>query len=228
MTYEAVGFGSHHWIARAGGTTRFVAIHDREMRLVDENGDRTAACDRVIPRRSELCAAIDDLDLPRTTGSFAEPTRKLLTRHRADVVRARARFDELDLAVRERRTVVVNHGEPHRANVIVTDDGPVLIDWDNVRLAPPERDLWSPVLEDPAVRGHDESVSGNALDDALALRRLWWHLAEIALVVHDFRIRRRWRRTWPTRSAGRCHRTPQRCAFGRGCPRPPRWIVLLS
>ena len=37
---------------------------------------------------------------------------------------------------------VVTHGEPHPVNVMQTDAGRVLIDWDTVAIAPPERDLW--------------------------------------------------------------------------------------
>ena len=37
---------------------------------------------------------------------------------------------------------VVTHGEPHAGNVMRTSEGRVLVDWDTVALAPPERDLW--------------------------------------------------------------------------------------
>jgi aminoglycoside phosphotransferase (APT) family kinase protein len=35
---------------------------------------------------------------------------------------------------------VVTHGEPHAGNVLLTRRGPVLVDWDTVLAAPPERD----------------------------------------------------------------------------------------
>jgi aminoglycoside phosphotransferase (APT) family kinase protein len=37
---------------------------------------------------------------------------------------------------------VVTHGEPKINNILITSNGPVMIDWDTVRLAPPARDLW--------------------------------------------------------------------------------------
>ncbi len=45
------------------------------------------------------------------------------------------------VASREDR-LVITHGEPHAANVMGSPGGLVLVDWDTVLLAPPERDLW--------------------------------------------------------------------------------------
>ncbi len=40
------------------------------------------------------------------------------------------------------RGLVITHGETHSDNFIRSSDGLVLVDWDTVGLAPPERDLW--------------------------------------------------------------------------------------
>ena len=41
------------------------------------------------------------------------------------------------------RELVVTHGEPHAGNVMRRSDGRhLLVDWDTVAVAPPERDLW--------------------------------------------------------------------------------------
>ena len=40
----------------------------------------------------------------------------------------------------------MTHGEPHAGNVMRTDEGRLLVDWDTVALAPPERDLWMLVV----------------------------------------------------------------------------------
>jgi aminoglycoside phosphotransferase (APT) family kinase protein len=40
----------------------------------------------------------------------------------------------------------LTHGEPHPGNVIGTDDGWLLVDWDTAAIAQPERDLWFPRL----------------------------------------------------------------------------------
>lgn len=50
------------------------------------------------------------------------------------------RYLELADQARRRRWVTT-HGEPHTANQLITDDGPVLVDWESVALAPRERDL---------------------------------------------------------------------------------------
>ena len=98
----------------------------------------------------------------------------------ADATRLRARADSL----------VVTHGEPHRANVIVdTHDRLRLVDWDTTRLAPRERDLW--LVLDDELTGWDEyaSVVGDvSLDhEALELYSRWWDLADIAVFTADIR-----------------------------------------
>lgn len=173
--------------------------HDDERRAVVErlaelhrvgrtNGELPLVDDHRIPRRDSLDDALRDLDRPWVGGPFAEPARSLLAEHRGAVVDLLARHDDLAESVSDRSWATVTHGEPHRANVIVGAHGPMMIDWDTARLAPPERDLWSLVAEDPSMRDLYERLSGTALDDsALEVHRLWWDLCEIALYVHDFR-----------------------------------------
>ena len=79
-------------------------------------------------------------------------------------------------------------GEPHVGNTINTPDGVVLIDWDTFLVALRERDLWSLMGEDPAVRAYYENKAGVTLDDeALSLYSLCWDLTEVSLHVADFR-----------------------------------------
>ena len=64
----------------------------------------------------------------------------------------------------------------------------MLIDWDTTLIAPPERDLWSLVGEDPAVSDAYTALTGTAVDPgAIELYRLGWDLAEIAIYVTQFR-----------------------------------------
>ena len=71
---------------------------------------------------------------------------------------------------------VVTHGEPHPGNLIHTEDGPVLIDWDTVRWAPKERDLW--MLGDPKKW---QAEYGSAVSaDACEVYSLQWFLTEMA------------------------------------------------
>ncbi len=144
--------------------------------------------DHRIPRRDALHAAMADLDQPWGAGPHSDPARLLLAQHRSAVVEVLDRYDELTEIVRSVSAPVITHGEPHRGNVIVTADGPAVVDWDTTRLAPPERDLWSLIDQDQTARARYEQSSGTRLDDrALSLYRLWWDLCEIALFIHDFR-----------------------------------------
>ena len=124
-----------------------------------------------------------------SAGPFGEPARELLQRHVRPLHDVLAAYDRLVAVVESRDAPnVITHGEPHSGNVIMTPEGPKLIDWDTACLAPRERDLWNLVAEDPEVRDHYEVSAGESLDDsALRLFQLWWDLCEIALFVHDFR-----------------------------------------
>ncbi|MET9227570.1 aminoglycoside phosphotransferase family protein [Lentzea sp. NPDC003310] len=100
-----------------------------------EPPDDTPVAEIDVPGRDALAALLDD-----PGDWFSAPAREVFTEH-ADVVRAR--LDDLDrLAARLPDERVVTHGEPHAGNVIRTPAGLVLVDWDTVGLAPPERDLW--------------------------------------------------------------------------------------
>jgi len=60
-----------------------------------------------------------------------------------------AHYDALVVSVgASREPMVITHGEPHRANTIVTTAGVALIDWDTALLARRERDLWMLIDED--------------------------------------------------------------------------------
>lgn len=172
-----------------------VRLHDVDLAVP------ARTTDTAIPARDRLDDALGDLSGPWSAGPFAEPTRELLRRHREPLRRTLAAHDELVTTARSPgESLVVTHGEPHRGNVIVTPSGPLLIDWDTTGLAPPERDLWNLIDEDPDVRHRYEQAAGRLLDDD-ALRRysLWWDLCEVALFVDDFR--RPHRETDDTRTA---------------------------
>jgi spectinomycin phosphotransferase len=138
-----------------------------------------------IPSRPVLTDALASLDVPWESGPYADPARAVLAAGAHSLVRRLEEFDVDAARLRARsHSLVVTHGEPHRANVIVdAQDRPRLVDWDTTRLAPRERDLWQ-VLDDE-LTGWDEyaSVVGDvSLDhEALGLYRRWWDLADIAV-----------------------------------------------
>jgi spectinomycin phosphotransferase/16S rRNA (guanine(1405)-N(7))-methyltransferase len=117
------------------------------------------------------------------TGVYEEPTRSLLARNEGAINERLARYDGLVIEVRGRlERSVITHGEPHRANTIVTSEGVVLVDWDTLLIAPPERDLWWLGSEDVAVLARYEQQTGSAVDQAaLDLYRLRWDLTDLAL-----------------------------------------------
>jgi hypothetical protein len=145
--------------------------------------------DHVIPDRSDLVAAMSDLDEPWAAGPFAEPARKLLATHVDRLGVILRRYDRLAAEVAGRpERLVLTHGEPHRGNTITTADGVVLIDWDTTLVAPPERDLWSLADEDARVLDDYRQRTGNTPDvESLTLYRLWWDLAEISGYLSLFR-----------------------------------------
>ncbi|GII55066.1 hypothetical protein Pth03_34550 [Planotetraspora thailandica] len=119
-------------------------------------------------------------------GPYAEPARALMR----DGLRAfRRRLEEFDRRAGELAglELVVTHGEPHPGNVVRLDGRPLLVDWDTVGLAPPERDLWLVAAEPDDLAWYAE-VSGRSPDpSALAFYRLRWALEDLADFVEWFR-----------------------------------------
>lgn len=74
---------------------------------------------------------------------------------------------------------VVTHGEPHSANQLLLPDGPRLVDWESVALAPRERDLGGLVAA-----GHP--VEPPPDPELLAMYDLEWRLDEISQYADRF------------------------------------------
>src|SRR5262249_30877108 len=139
-----------------GRTPTWGTYPDREERVamvrrlaalqgVDPSGCTDASADDfTLPNLTGLREAMADLQSRWGAGPFAEPTRELLARHAHPLTALLERYFGLVASVVERGVGgVLTHGEPHPGNTIGTDTGIVLIDWDTLLLAPPERDLWS-------------------------------------------------------------------------------------
>jgi spectinomycin phosphotransferase len=142
-----------------------------------------------LPGRSDLDAGLRTLDRPWTGGPYAERARAALADRAGDVVDLLGLFDRLRRHVEMRTTDhVITHGEPHAANVMWTDDGPLLIDWDTNALAPPERDLWM-VLGDTGEEAAGYAAETGHRPDSIAVDfyRLTWDLANVAAYVDVFR-----------------------------------------
>jgi spectinomycin phosphotransferase len=78
------------------------------------------------------------------------------------------------------RDWVATHGEPHTRNQVVTPTGPLLVDWESIKLAPRERDLR------PLV---DSGFADLAAPDwpMMELFDLEWRLDEVAQYADWFR-----------------------------------------
>lgn len=143
----------------------------------------------VLPGRAVLESALDDLDHPWTGGPFSEPARRELANHAAAVREWMIAFDHLaGLVEKAEGKQVITHGEPHPGNLIHTDNGVLLVDWDTVGLAPPERDLWMFDDGSPTILAPYTEASGRVVDDtAISLFRLAWTLSDIAAFTALFR-----------------------------------------
>ncbi|MBC3993655.1 phosphotransferase, partial [Streptomyces sp. AC563] len=122
------------------------------------------------------------------------PTGDVLRRALAELRERLAAYDALaaEVAGRGARRVVT-HGEPHPGNVLRragaghAGDRPLLVDWDTVRLAHPERDLWL-VATGPADLDRYARASGHTPDPAaLALYALRWDLRDVSEYLTWFR-----------------------------------------
>ena len=138
--------------------------------------------------RPALEAALGELGQPWSGGPYSEPARRLLARQAARLDRALARFDELVRAAAGSGPPVITHGEPHPGNIMRSGGGLLLIDWDTVGLALPERDLWLAAGGDARAADCYAELTGRRVSGAaMDLYRLRWSLDDIALSVGDFR-----------------------------------------
>ncbi len=142
-----------------------------------------------LSERGSLQHALRNPDREWVGGPFSEPARALVASHAEGIRRLLDTFDHLaDHVVAAGTKPVITHGEPHPGNVVSADGRLLLVDWDTVALAPPERDLWwlDSGAGDELMRYVD--ASGRQVDAAaIRLYRLRWQLDDIASFVKLFR-----------------------------------------
>lgn len=147
-----------------------------------------------LPERGSLTAALGDLDHPWRGGPLAEPARRALVSHADSVSNWLVQLDQLagQLQVTGEDRLVVTHGEPHPGNLITTNEGLRLVDWDTVALSRPERDLW--MLDDgsaDAFEAYEELTQTWVSHTAVSFYRLAWSLSDIASFLAMFRTTHR-------------------------------------
>lgn len=146
-------------------------------------------CDFGLQNADGLQAAMESTGEPWRTGRYGEQARALLARHAPGVTALMTAYGELATEARSRPgRFVVTHGEPGPWNVLKTPAGLVIVDWDLVQLAPPERDLWELAATDRSLLAAYTEATGTAIDPgALALFQMWYDLSEIAGYIELFR-----------------------------------------
>ena len=138
--------------------------------------------------RQAIDQALASLGVPWNGGPYAEPGRALVARYERPLRQAFARFDGLLDRVREAGgPSVITHGEPQPGNLLRTQAGLCLVDWDQTALARPERDLWWVISGDQDAARYSRRTGWTVSQDALALYRLRWGLDDIAEFLSEIR-----------------------------------------
>src|SRR5262249_28680941 len=139
-------------------------------------------CDFELQNADALKTAIECTGEPWTAGPYGERARALLASNAAGVTGLMTAYGTLADSARSRpERLVITHGEAGDWNVLKTPAGFVIVDWDFVQLAPPERDLWELAETDRSVLAAYTEATGTAIDfGALELFRMWYDLSEIA------------------------------------------------
>jgi spectinomycin phosphotransferase/16S rRNA (guanine(1405)-N(7))-methyltransferase len=165
------------------------AVLDMLSQLHYAHAAKPLADDFVVPHMDALRSMLSEPCQTWEGGPYAERAHELLGAHAADLEVLVAAYDQLARRVASREDrLVITHGEPHAANVMRATGGLVLVDWDTVLLAPPERDLWDMADHDESILDVYASTSGVEIDrEALSLYRLWYDLAEISGYLSLFR-----------------------------------------
>jgi spectinomycin phosphotransferase len=183
---RAADFGAYENPEDRAAVLTMVAQLHRATPAVDSIALRI---DLDLPGRGALESALRKINVTWSGGPLSEPAWQALASRASDVADLLGLFDRLRREVATRgRDWVVTHGEPHAANVIRTDVGRMLIDWDTVGVAPPERDLWMLVYDGAADASPYVDATGHQPDKvALDFFRLTWDLGDLAAYVDVLR-----------------------------------------
>ncbi|MEV0384123.1 aminoglycoside phosphotransferase family protein [Nonomuraea sp. NPDC050643] len=121
---------------------------------------------------------------PWLGGPYSEPARELLGVHGTML---RRRLEEFDRLAGQPGEPVVTHGEPHPGNLLRDGERRLLVDWDTVGMAAPERDLWLVAGSEEDLARYAEATGRVPDPGAMALYRLRWALNDVAEFVEWFR-----------------------------------------
>ncbi len=143
----------------------------------------------VVPWLDQLDLSVHQQGEAGSSGPHAAVASQLLNDNEAEIRRLVVRYRALaGRYLRDPGPVVVTHGEIHPGNVMVTSKGWMIVDWDTVLVAPPERDLWRLAQGDGSALQAYADATGTAPNEWLIdLYGVRWDLTEIASFAAEFR-----------------------------------------
>jgi spectinomycin phosphotransferase len=182
---QAGRYGHYDAGARAAVASMLAELHLATPAV----GSAARAVGLDLPGRRHLEAGLQEVNQTWSGGPFSEPARQVFASHGADIAAFLSLADRLAAGVEKRGSAwVVTHGEPHSANVMQTGIDHVLVDWDTVALAPPERDLWMLVEDGAEDLAIYTDATGRQIDrDAVDFFRLTWDLKDLAEYLNVLR-----------------------------------------
>ncbi|WP_274030352.1 phosphotransferase [Streptomyces sp. MMBL 11-1] len=149
--------------------------------------------DPALPGRAAIGAALaDPRSLRADAGPYAQRCQALLTANSASMGPMLERFDSATaqlMSDASTATTVVTHGEPHPGNVLDPGGRTLLVDWDTVALAPPERDLWLATAAPQDLSRYAELTGHHPDPELLAYYELRWALDDMAAALDTFGTR---------------------------------------
>ena len=145
--------------------------------------------DFALAARVDLEDALGAVGVSWDAGPHSEACRNLLSAAHDAVLQRLTDYDvHVTDCLRRAPESVLTHGEPKDDNVLATESGEVLVDWDTVLIAPAARDLWWLVEQDPEAHERYEALTGRGVDPRdLDLYRLRWDLTDTALFIRQLR-----------------------------------------
>lgn len=127
--------------------------------------------------RQHIETVLDDGNAPPAPGPYGTAFVALIREHHDQLRVALARHDAFAATLGgDRMDWVITHGEPKPDNIMITDRGPMLIDWDTARLAPAARDLWMA----GSLEEYQQLTDRPVPEDQLDFYRRRWDLADLA------------------------------------------------
>ncbi|WDG31038.1 phosphotransferase [Streptomyces sp. CA-278952] len=156
----------------------------------------TPVHDPALPARGVIEVGLADPQRFRAdAGPYAQRCQALLAANCTALHAALGRFDSStarltsEASTSPATAAVVTHGEPHPGNVLDPGGRTLLVDWDTVALAPPERDLWL-ATDAPEDLSRYAELTGHRPDpELLAYYELRWALDDMAAALDIFGAR---------------------------------------